>query len=376
VDYDARLGKYPAAQTLPLLRQVAYSESGFLTGTETYCVTLTGAITPIEVTGFLAVEGEPASVAAAAGTPRPTLTATATRTPPGGATVSPANATVTAFALTRVAFENRTPTPTPTATATPDATATAVSLMIGAMATAEAAPFHIFDLWVNPVDGAVYVYVPAGEFTMGAGDGDADEQPVHKVTLDDYWIMQTEVTNAQYERCVRAGVCTAPNNSVWRDVRFADHPVTDVDWNQASVYAEWVGGRLPTEAEWEKAARGDDLRSYPWGNEDPTCALANYEGCGGGTKAVGSHPAGASPYGALDMAGNVWEWVADWYGANYYAQSPAENPTGPSSGDLRVVRGGSWFGNVVFVRAASRVGFGTDIRGDDLGFRVALSPQL
>jgi formylglycine-generating enzyme required for sulfatase activity len=158
--------------------------------------------------------------------------------------------------------------------------------------------------------------------------------------------MRTEVTNAQYDRCVRAGVCTAPSNSVWRDVRFADHPVTDVSWDQASVYAQWVGGSLPTEAQWEKAARGTDLRAYPWGDQEPTVSLLNFEGSGiGGTSAVGSYPIGASPYGALDMAGNVWEWVADWYDGSYYSVSPVENPQGPATGSYRVLRGGSWYGS-------------------------------
>jgi len=246
--------------------------------------------------------------------------------------------------------------------------------MVDVLATAEAAPHHVYDLWVNPVDEAVYVYVPAGEFTMGAGDGESDEQPVHRVHLDDFWIMRTEVTNAQYDRCVRAGVCTAPSNSVWRDVRFADHPVTDVSWDQASVYAQWVGGSLPTEAQWEKAARGTDLRAYPWGDQEPTVSLLNFEGSGiGGTSAVGSYPIGASPYGALDMAGNVWEWVADWYDGSYYSVSPVENPKGPATGERRVLRGGSWYNNDFDVRSANRLNFDPDRWNLVIGFRCVRS---
>lgn len=382
VDYDSRLGGYDAETILPLLRRVEYAESGFVSGTESYCVKVEGDVTPIEVLSFLSLDGEmavlgdaPAATAIAA-TPGGSGTPTPTRTPAskGGATLAPAEATAAAFTATREAFEKRTPTPTPTATPTPDSTATAVSLMIDVLATAEAAPHHVADLRVNPVDDAVYVYVPEGEFTMGSGDGEEHEQPVHRVYLDAFWIMRTEVTNAQYDRCVRAGVCTAPENDMWRDVRYADHPVTDVDWNQASTYAEWAGGRLPTEAEWEKACRGGDLRAYPWGNAEPDAALLNFDGSGvGETTAAGSYPGGASPYGALDMAGNVWEWTADWYSGGYYADSPEENPTGPESGTSRRLRGGSFYINAYFVRCAYRDGLDPDFRDYDLGFRV-LSP--
>ena len=126
---------------------------------------------------------------------------------------------------------------------------------------------------------------------MGSNKGDNDEQPVHRVTLDGFWIMRTEVTTAQYAGCVDAGACTAPGNSRWRDSQYADRPVTDVNWEQAQTYAEWAGGRLPTEAEWEKACRGDDLRPYPWGDADPSPELLNFDGSGIG--AVGSYPAGA-----------------------------------------------------------------------------------
>jgi len=191
-------------------------------------------------------------------------------------------------------------------------------------------------------DNAEMVYVPAGEFTMGSDEGDSDEQPVHTVYLDAFWIDKYEVTNAQYQKCVEAGACDTPEVTTdYNNVDYAQHPVVHVDWNEVNDYCQWVGKRLPTEAEWEKAARGTDGRTYPWG-EGIDCEHAQYKGCGEGSVPVGSRPKGASPYGALDMAGNVWEWVADWYGEDYYSQSPARNPPGPDSGEMRMLRGGSW----------------------------------
>jgi formylglycine-generating enzyme required for sulfatase activity len=223
--------------------------------------------------------------------------------------------------------------------------------------------------------GVPYVYVPAGEFLMGSLDsvGDDNEHPQHTVYLDAFWIMQTEVTNAQYAKCVDAGACSAPDNSRWQDAAYADHPVTDVDWNQATEYAAWVGGRLPTEAEWEKAARGTDGRTYAWGEEQPDQSLANCCGFVNDTTPVGSYPAGASTYGALDMAGNVWEWTADWYDSGYYSRSPVQNPTGPSSGDYRVLRGGGYWGEAAVVRVANRVRFYPGFRNWAGGFRVVSS---
>jgi eukaryotic-like serine/threonine-protein kinase len=213
--------------------------------------------------------------------------------------------------------------------------------------------------------------VPGGEFTMGSTI-ERDEMPEHIVEVDDFWIGQTEVTNDQYSRCVAAGVCTPPRNTFWQETTKADHPVTNVDWSQARTYAFWVGGRLPTEAEWEKAARGADSRTFPWADKVTDEQRLNFNFLNGGTVAVGSHPLGASPYGALDMAGNVEEWVADWYAPDYYTQSPRRNPLGPGSGLFRGVRGGSFNSGRGDVRAASRGRALPDTAFDSVGFRVVV----
>jgi eukaryotic-like serine/threonine-protein kinase len=238
----------------------------------------------------------------------------------------------------------------------------------------------------SSIDGMVLVYVSAGSFQMGSNKG-ADtrasyaELPQHSVYLDGYWIDHTEVTNAMYARCVSTGSCIEPHGtSSWTrpdyydNSLYLDFPVIQVDWNQASSYCQWAGRRLPTEAEWEKAARGNDGRIYPWGSQVPSCRLANYLSCFDDTNKVGSYTLGTSPYEALDMAGNVWEWVADWYSDTYYQQSPSSNPIGPSSGHDRVVRGGSWNFDEMYVRSAAR-GSETPVnKFGNLGFRCAVSP--
>jgi formylglycine-generating enzyme required for sulfatase activity len=232
------------------------------------------------------------------------------------------------------------------------------------------------DTWVRPADGAEMVFVPAGQFQMGSTDTDPDggdeEKPAHGVTLDAFWVDKTEVTNEQYRQCVEAGACEEP--SCWDngDLNAADHPVVCVTWDDAQAYAEWAGGRLPTEAEWEKAARGTDGRLYPWGGNAPDCQDANCKGCMGRTSRAGSYPDGASPYGALDMAGNVWEWVSDWYEETYYSDAPPQNPQGPDSGERRVVRGGSFDMSESRLRTTFRIGNRPAYSNWDLGFRVVL----
>ena len=218
---------------------------------------------------------------------------------------------------------------------------------------------------VSEKDGMTSLYVPAGKFIMGSKAEDAlaecqklfsgcqlgrfeNEQPPHDVDLKEFWIDQTEVTNKQYAACVSGGGCTRPSqtdnfdrSSYYGNSEFDEFPVVYVNWYKAKTYCEWAGRRLPTEAEWEKAARGTDQRTYPWG-EGLDCQKANYvDSCFGNTSPVGNYESGKSPYGAYDMAGNVAEWVNDWYSKTYYQNSPPSNPLGPDSGIYHVVRGGS-----------------------------------
>jgi serine/threonine-protein kinase len=235
---------------------------------------------------------------------------------------------------------------------------------------------------VSAVDGMTLVYVPSGQFLMGSPDADAgagiEEKPQRSVYLSVFWIDQTEVTNAMYMRCVRENVCSPPKETrsktrlaYYDSPAFGNYPVIYVSWQEAEVYCQWAGRRLPTEAEWEKAARGSNGATYPWGEAPPGIGLANFNNQVGDTQPVGSYPAGASPYGALDMAGNVAEWVADWYDADYYPIAPDSNPTGPDSGEFRVLRGGSWFNLARAMRAAFRLANYPELQSDTVGFRCA-----
>lgn len=232
------------------------------------------------------------------------------------------------------------------------------------------------DTWTRPADGMVMVYVPAGEFQMGNAEGDAREQPVHTVALDGFWMDRTEVTNTQYRQCVEAGACDPPARvassscaSYYSNSAYDDYPVINVTWHQAVAYCEWAGVRLPTEAEWEYAARGPEGWIYPWGDDWDASRLNSLHAGLGDPTEVGSYQAGASWCGALDMAGNVWEWIADWYGVYYYSRSPSRNPSGPSSGRRRVVRGGSWVDFRVDARSTVRGRYNPDRSNTYIGFR-------
>ncbi len=223
-------------------------------------------------------------------------------------------------------------------------------------------------------DRAEMVLVSAGEFTMGSAEGDPesqrDERPARRVVVSALLVDRHEVTVAQFrEFCTATGVAPPPGQPP--DDRC---PVVNVRWDEARAYAEWAGKRLPTEAEWEKAARGTDGRRFPWGDERPAANRANHAGRGPGrTNPAGSAPAGASPFGCLDMAGNVWEWCADWYDPAYFSTlsiGAVSDPRGPSSGVLRVMRGGGWMSYAKDLRCATRLGQDPNERSDLVGFRT------
>ncbi len=221
-----------------------------------------------------------------------------------------------------------------------------------------------------------WVPVPGGEFEMGAEGGvaEADEAPKHKVTLDTFLIGKYEVTNKQYHMFVKATGHRVPQNcceqryTLWKgNAPFEgteEFPIFNIDWDDATAFCKWVGGRLPTEAEWEKAAKGTDGRLYPWGNDSPMSGnranfsfepVSVWEGPASMAK-KDQYEHGKSPYGAYEMAGNVWEWVSDWYDEAYYKTSPAKNPQGPANGKTKVIRGGSWRNNADTLRTTNRNG--------------------
>lgn len=219
------------------------------------------------------------------------------------------------------------------------------------------------------------VTIPPGVFQMGCNTAvvDAcapDETPYHGVQLSAYQIYRHEVTQGDYNECLRHGGCTAPPYG-FDPIDLGAHPVTHVTWTQADDYCRWVGMRLPTEAEWERAARGDEGWLYPWGATPADCAHANVAGCSDMTREVDTLPDGRSPWGVADMAGNAAEWVADWYGP--YDLTRVVDPTGPESGVIKVLRGGSYMSDATSVRASRRSGFLPMLTANTIGFRCALS---
>lgn len=230
--------------------------------------------------------------------------------------------------------------------------------------------------WVGP-DGREYVHVLAGEFWMG--NPQESDTPIRKIGLDGFYISRYPVTNAEYHAFVEATGHTPPEH--WQDGLYpswdADRPVVYVSWRDAAEYCRWARGRLPTEAEWEKAARGTDRRRYPWGNTFDPRRCNSREGRKLASSTVGRYsPAGDSPYGASDMAGNVWEWTRDWWSPAIADTSPARNPKGPVTGKARVIRGGSFNNTESLVTCYARDHAPPEVRAVNYGFRVRLSEEV
>jgi eukaryotic-like serine/threonine-protein kinase len=306
--------------------------------------------------------------------------------------------------LAPTATPTRNPTPRPTATITPSPT---VDAEVPSETTS-----GIGSTQIREKDGMQMVYVPEGPFTMGSNQGDEVEKPVHTVSLKAFWMDQTEITNAMFETFVQAnnyqteaeriGKAYYLNLSIeywdriegidWQHPQgpesnldgLSDYPVVIVSWNDAVAYCSWAGGYLPSEAEWEKAARGTDERAYPWGNEAPdgnylnladvnldvNWAEKNIDDGNQLTSPVGSYPDGASPYGVLDMAGNVWEWVDDWYDV----YPGGDQNTSPDFGvTYRIIRGGSWDYEASYARSAFRLRGTPYDASSNIGFRCAYS---
>lgn len=232
-------------------------------------------------------------------------------------------------------------------------------------------------------DGAPMVLVPAGEFVMGSEKGDEDEAPAHRVYLNAFYIDKFEVTNGRFAKYVETIQSEPPWGFTDKEtpVIHAERPVRWVNWMDAMGYCLWLGKRLPTEAEWEKAARGTDERTYPWGNDPPTPVHAVYGVKEGGAETVsviGNHHMGQSPYGAQDLAGNLYEWVIDWYAEDFYSSfinSPAINPRGPSEGTAKVQRGGSYINTPYRLRSSFRTKGDPTEQDPNVGFRCAQDVQ-
>ncbi len=265
------------------------------------------------------------------------------------------------------------PTPIPVNTAIPTAEVVQNSAGDAVDADTEAGTERI-----TPVDGMPQVFIPDGSFQMGGLDAknEPDELPPHKVTISAFWMDKFEVTTGMYKLCVEAGSCDLPTSfaseqheKYFNNEEYADYPVVFVSWGNAADYCTWAGKRLPTEAEWEYAARGTDFRTFPWGDQRPDSSYANFNRNINDVTRVGSFPAGASPFGVLDMSGNVWEWVSDFYGSEAYNQAAGANPTGPMAavggGERHVIRGGSYQDVEDDIRLSNR-GFasGPDLEAD------------
>ena len=230
--------------------------------------------------------------------------------------------------------------------------------------------------------------IPAGSFTMGSDDDLPNEAPAHKIYLNAYYIGKTEVTNAEYHQFwLENGGFDSEHTPIsyggefgnWPDIAKTkpNHPLIGISWHSAVAYATWRGMRLPTEAEWEKAARGTNARRWPWGNtftqriKGTTVHANTWKQPDTHLQPVGTYPTGVSPYGTHDMAGNVWEWMADWYSETFYHRSPDQNPKGPAIGSRRVVKGGSWLNGEMLARCSTRIGQYPTIGTSFIGFRLA-----
>lgn len=229
-------------------------------------------------------------------------------------------------------------------------------------------------LIVNDKDGSLLVWIPPGEFEMG--DGKGSDCPKHRVFLDGYYLGVYCITNRQYKKFVEETSHRPPDNTIWKNEEKADHPVVNVSWDDAVAYCFWAGLQLPTEAQWEKGARGPGGLIYPWGNKWDVEKCRNDKNKGKETTCrVFDCSAGVSGYGIYNLSGNVWEWCRDWYGKDYYGVSPRENPVGPASGSGRIYRGGAWYNFVAGnFRAAYRNINDPSYRHDFCGFRPCLSP--
>ena len=245
---------------------------------------------------------------------------------------------------------------------------------------------------LSSVDGMELVYIPAGSFNMGSESRNPNEIPAHTVSLDGYWLDHTEITNEKFVRFLNAEgnqqeggipwldpidpfVWVLEKDGIWQTMPGRENfPITKVSWYGAKAYCQWAGRDLPTEAQWEYAAAGTDGRRFPWGAESPDCTRARFSGCGNSPVEAGSLLQGSSPFGILELAGNVAEWVNDRYAADYYLQSPAENPPGPINGYYRVIRGGFWGSTYLALQTSHRGWAGADAHKDGVGFRCALTP--